>query len=158
MLPVVEAPAVVLPVAPAIPAVVPPPSVVQQAVQNAVQQPVVSNNNPVINNPANTMPDVSNAGKPPVNVVLPQEGTLPVVDLSSGLAFVELSAPNGQSGSESGNGSSGGGDLAPPAGVTGMDPLGFMRVFVTRGGINMPEQASNDVGAENTRRKEELAN
>jgi hypothetical protein len=33
-----------------------------------------------------------------------------------------------------------------------------MRVFVTRGGINMPEQASNDVGAENTRRKEELAN
>jgi hypothetical protein len=91
-------------------------------------------------------------------VVLPQEGTLPVVDLSSGLAFVELSSPTGQTNSGSGNETSGGGDLAPPAGVTGMDPLGFMRVFVTRGGINMPEQASNDVGAENTRRKEELAN
>jgi filamentous hemagglutinin family protein len=156
--PVVQTPVVLPDTTLVVPTVVTTPDALKQAVQNAVQQPVVSNNNPVINNPANTTPDVSNAGKPPVNVVLPQEGTLPVVDLSSGLAFVELSAPNGQSGSESGNGSSGGGDLAPPAGVTGMDPLGFMRVFVTRGGINMPEQASNDVGAENTRRKEELAN
>jgi hypothetical protein len=75
-----------------------------------------------------------------------------VVDLSSGLAFVELAPTN----TDTNN--SGGGDLAPPAGITGMDPLGFMRVFVTRGGINMPEQAASDVGAENTRRKEELAN
>lgn len=159
--PVVQAPSaevpVVLPVIQPV-VLVPGPNVVQQAVQNAVQQPVQANNPSVNNpgNPSNGAPELSGTGKPPPSVILPQEGTLPVVDLSSGLAFVELVPSNTANNTETNN--SGGGDLTPPAGITGMDPLGFMRVFVTRGGINMPEQASNDVSAENTRRKEELAN
>lgn len=99
--------------------------------------------------------DLGAAGRPPVQVALPQANALPVVDLSGGLAFVELS------GAPSGTPTASGQTVTPaldtlPPGVTGADPLGFMRVFVTRGGINTPQEAAPDAAAENARRAESL--
>lgn len=99
--------------------------------------------------------DIGAAGRPPLQVTLPQANALPVVDLSGGLAFVELSgAPSGTTTAS--------GQIVipamdtPPPGITGVDPLGFMRVFVTRGGIKTPQEAASDAAAENARRAESL--
>jgi filamentous hemagglutinin family protein len=100
--------------------------------------------------------DMGSTGRPPVQVALPQANPLPVFDLSGGLAFVELASPVPAVGTGSTAGSGSGDAMTLLAGITGGDPLGFMRVFVTQGGINMPAEARADAGAESARRKNEL--
>ncbi|MDK9724086.1 MAG: filamentous hemagglutinin N-terminal domain-containing protein [Sterolibacteriaceae bacterium MAG5] len=112
---------------------------------------------------------------PPPTIVISDRGSLPVVDVSGGLAFVPLTlappppatggstaappAPGSRgtgsgpgadstSGSTSGRGSSessatGTASDIPAPEVGGRDPLGFMRVFIVNGGLNLPEVALN---------------
>lgn len=70
---------------------------------------------------------------PPAVVTTSQGSTLPVVNVSGGLAMVQVGAPAGQ-----GGGTTGVPNVAElPSGVGGRDPFGFMRVFVVNGGLNM---------------------
>lgn len=111
---------------------------------------------------------------PPPTIVISDRGSLPVVDVSGGLAFVPIAlaprpavtdggaapppgprgpdsgpaaeggAPGGQTGRRSSDASSGGSasDIPAPE-VGGRDPLGFMRVFIVNGGLNLPDVAFN---------------
>lgn len=125
----------------------------QLAIQRAAQQPTESGVSTLGN--GRTQPDFAPTGRPPAQVTLPQQAALPVVDLSGGLAIVELTGAPATS--NSGQAVTSSADMVPPIGITGMDPLGFMRVFVTQGGINMPSNARTDAAAENARRKDELS-
>lgn len=141
------------PSTPSTPTVAAPSLPLEQAIQRAAQQPNDLDPRGLVNGRAQT--DLAPTGRPPAQVTLPQQAALPVVDLSGGLAFVELAGTPATSGAGQAVASSA--DLVPPAGITGMDPLGFMRVFVTQGGINMPSNARTDAAAENARRKDELS-
>jgi len=118
----------------------------EEAVQRAIQQPTDVTRSLGSIRPMNSL---APTGRPPAQVNLPQQASLPVVDMSGGLAIVDLGA--GQAPTQ-------GNAPAPtlPQGVTGTDPLGFMRVFVTQGGINTPPEARPYAAAENARRKDEL--
>lgn len=127
-----------------------------QAVQRATQQPTE-----VFRGATTTRAQINlgASGRPPAQVALPQAAPLPVVDLSGGLAFVELAPPpatntvaSATNTTRTSSGSTNAATDAPPPGVTGTDPMGFMRVFVTRGGINMPDSAAPDAAAESARR------
>jgi hypothetical protein len=135
----------------------------QVAVQRATQQTTEAFGSGAVPRAALT---VGASGRPPAQVTLPQAASLPVVDLSGGLAFVELAAPPPSVVALGASTLAGGGttaatessaDIAPPTGVTGTDPLGFMRVFVTRGGINMPKDAAPDAAAESARRAGQIS-
>jgi filamentous hemagglutinin family protein len=87
---------------------------------------------------------------------LPRENFAPTTPSSSdmvspngtspadGLAFVNVPAPPNDSPADTGSpGSTGGGSTnGLPSGMSERDPLGFMRVFVVAGGINLPKDAS----------------
>jgi filamentous hemagglutinin family protein len=70
---------------------------------------------------------------PPVSVVSNQ-GPLPVMNVSGGLAFVAVAPSGGQSGSSTTTMIQSVADL--PKDSMGRDALGFMRVFVIGGGVN----------------------
>jgi len=94
---------------------------------------------------------LSPTGPPPTSVVT-EQGSLPVFDVSGGLAFVQVAAPSAGSAatlSESGAGTTGGAEVASQQ--SGQDPLGFMRVFVVGGGVNTAD-VSDVVTNENLRR------
>ncbi len=84
---------------------------------------------PVITNPLTT------------NATSPNE--LPTADISGGLAFVEVNSTQGTGGGDTTNVQSTN-DL--PSGTSGRDPLGFMRIFVVNGGINLPAVAFGTTG------------
>jgi filamentous hemagglutinin family protein len=134
---------------------------VDAAIKIAQSLPVepITNTSTIVGTPPATTP-------PPVSVMLPQQGSLPVVGLSGGLAFVQVNAPaGGANPPEQGAlpGSTGpaaagtpdeattssaprgnsGGDTVP----AGRDPMGFMRVFVVEGGLNLPDVALNAAGS-----------
>ena len=81
---------------------------------------------------------------PPPSVVLTQQGSLPVFDVNGGLAFVQVGAPQGQGSGSITTTIQSVADLPPDLG--GRDPLGFMRVFVISGGLNLPAVALNALG------------
>ena len=124
------------------------------AIARAAQQPAVIFRETSIQR---SITDLGSTGRPPVQVVLPQANPLPVVDFSGGLAFVELASPVAAVATGLTAGSGVGDVVTLPSGITGGDPMGFMRVFVIQGGINMPSEAQADAGAESARRKNELS-
>jgi len=79
---------------------------------------------------------------PPPTVLVSAQGSLPVFGVSGGLAFVQVPSPQGQGGT--GASVPGGGE--PPPDLGGRDPLGFMRVFVIGGGLNLPGLALSAPG------------
>lgn len=76
------------------------------------------------------------------------QGNSTVLGSSGGLVFVAApQAPADTSGSASGGGASDGASAPPPPQQQGgIDPSGFMRVFVVDGGINMPRGAESEEG------------
>ena len=94
---------------------------------------------------------VSPTNAPPTEVVTSGQGSLPVYELSGGLAFVALPGSSGRSGDGATPGTTpAGGNL--PAEVGGRDPLGFMRVFVVGGGLSLPEGLCDNGNSQNLRR------
>ncbi|MCZ4303339.1 filamentous hemagglutinin N-terminal domain-containing protein [Zoogloeaceae bacterium G21618-S1] len=153
-----------------VPASAPAPSNTQlnTAIKTAQSLPLqpMTNTATVLGTPSPTAP-------PPVSVVTNQQGTLPVVGLSGGLAFVELPAAGGgaaastrnagttgatgtvgATGTTSSTGATGSNDAGDSADGTsgaglppdlgGRDPQGFMNVFVVAGGVKLPGEASAD--------------
>lgn len=92
---------------------------------------------PVVN--TSTGSSIVSPTAPPPSVVLTQQGSLPVFDVNGGLAFVQVPASQGQGGGSSTTNIQSTADLPPDVG--GRDPLGFMRVFVIGGGLNLPDVA-----------------
>lgn len=107
-----------------------PQSTAVATVQNTVIQPVV--------NTSTSTNIVSPSATPPA-IVISQQKALPVMDVSGGLAFVQVPASQGQGGSSSTTNIPSTADLPPDVG--GRDPLGFMRVFVIGGGLKLPDVA-----------------
>lgn len=99
---------------------------------------------------------------PPVTVAFSQQGSLPVFDVSGGLAFVHIAMPSGGTGAIDGiptspspaaatgslnemAGTSGrGGEFGFAALPEGRDPLGFMRVFVVDSGVSLPDATDDE--------------
>ena len=113
---------------------------------------------PLVTHPAAVMGTPAPTAPPPVTVVSNQQGTLPVVGLSGGLAFVAVpQVPNAPAGSSAGTaaGASSGEASAQTAGNTGLptdvggrDPQGFMNVFVVAGGVLLPDDAADTPAAQ----------
>lgn len=114
----------------------------------------------LLNSPAET--NVLSPLAPPPTVVLSQQSSLPVFNVSGGLAFVQLSpgaAQGGGAGSDTSAASPASvGTSANIANVSevpselagGRDPMGFMRVFVVGGGLRMPDLSMNQGGRNTT--------
>lgn len=97
-------------------------------VQSTVLQPVAN---------TTTTTNVVSPNAPPPSVVFSQQGSLPVFDVNGGLAFVQV---GGQQGEGSGSSTTSVQSMAElPPDLGGRDPLGFMRVFVIGGGLNLPD-------------------
>ncbi len=91
---------------------------------------------------ASTPTNIASPLAPPPAAVVSEQGTLPVSDVNGGLVFVQVGAPPG-TGSTTATIQS----VADwPANLMGRDPMGFMRVFVVRGGLNLPDVALNGLG------------
>mgnify|MGYP000929363226 CR=1 FL=1 len=135
------------PSSPSVPPSTPTNSVPQNTAVATVQSTVVT---PLTNTA--TPSNIVAPSAPPPTVVVSQQGSLPVFDVNGGLAFVQVGAPQGTGGNTSPNNSSNSttttiqsvADLPPDLG--GRDPMGFMRVFVVGGGLNLPEVALNAPG------------
>ncbi len=93
-------------------------------------------------------PTVSPTNTPPTEVVTSGQGSLPVYDLSGGLAFVAVPGSGGTP--AAGGAAPANGNL--PTEVGGRDPLGFMRVFVVGGGLSLPDGLGDNGNASNLRR------
>jgi filamentous hemagglutinin family protein len=93
-----------------------------------------------------TVPGLLSPTAPPPTVVTSGQGALPVFDVSGGLAFVQVGAPQGQDGGTATNIGIAA-DLPPDTG--GRDPFGFMRVFVVNGGTKLPDVALGGAGQNN---------
>lgn len=91
---------------------------------------------------------VSPTNTPPTEVVTSGQGSLPVYDLSGGLAFVAVPSSGGTP--AAGGSTPANGNL--PTEVGGRDPLGFMRVFVVGGGLSLPDGVGDNSSAQNLRR------
>lgn len=111
------------------------------AVSNVQTQPI----DPVTN--TGTGNAVNSPTTPTPTVVLSQQGSLPVFDVSGGLAFVQVNQGEAAGSSSSSSappaeGKATGTDSVTglPTDVGGRDPYGFMRVFVVGGGVNLPSQ------------------
>ena len=93
---------------------------------------------------------VSPTNTPPTEVVTNSQGSLPVYDLSGGLAFVALPGSSGSGGGSTPETTPAGSNLPVEAG--GRDPLGFMRVFVVGGGLSLPDGLGDNGNSQNLRR------
>lgn len=93
---------------------------------------------------------VSPTNTPPTEVVTNSQGSLPVYDLSGGLAFVALPGSSGSGGGSTPETTPVGSNLPVEAG--GRDPLGFMRVFVVGGGLSLPDGLGDNGNSQNLRR------
>lgn len=126
------------PTTPSLPAT-PTTTIPQDTAVSTVQSTVIQ---PVLN--TSTTSGIVSPTAPPPLVVLTQQGSLPVFDVNGGLAFVQVGAPQGQGSGNSTTTIQSVADLPPDLG--GRDPLGFMRVFVISGGLNLPAVALNALG------------
>ncbi len=106
-------------------------TVPQNTAVATVQSTVVQ---PVLNTQANS--NIVSLGAPPPTVVVSQQGTLPVINVNGGLAFVSVNSQSGQGGGSTAPNIQSVADLPPDVG--GRDPLGYMQVLVVGGGVYTP--------------------
>ncbi|WVN42752.1 YDG domain-containing protein [beta proteobacterium MWH-UniP1] len=88
--------------------------------------------------------DSSIAESNPAFLVTSQQ---PSVSLSGGLAFVRVDQPNANADNSTGADASSSGPTAISNVAAGRDPAGFMRVFVVRGGVSLPQAAATQLCA-----------
>lgn len=117
----------------------------QAAVQSSMP---MGSSNPSSASTSDTIPSQLLSTALPTVVPTGGSTTLPVFAVSGGLALVQLSPAEGQQGGQGGgSGTTNIQSVAElPRDVGGRDPLGFMRVFVVGGGLNLAPVALNAFG------------